>query len=384
VTMPRWQYCISHSGPDVKEFVRTYLRSGELSCLLVAGAGFDPRTSAVTQLLSGAIAGTSSRLKAVFVREHRPNPGAALVRLGDEHADRLRATVPDSELVGIQVLAESDRAVVGGQRIIAEMSARPRLLECVTDVILDMSALSLGISFPLARYLSEACSQSGANFHVFAASNSTLDDAIRSIPSDVVDPVRGFSGQIDYESAAEEPKIWLPHLSTNRAASLQRILDSLKGPVKICPVVPLSQCDPKAGDRLLAEFEPELMREWRIDARDLVYAIDDDPLDLYRTLSAIWRRTQSVFKDVIRSHLVLSPSGNKILAIGALMAALEHDIAIRYVESIGYEVDWDKISAAAGEPPSRFVHVWLQGAPYVEVTEEGETPPAAAEGRTTA
>lgn len=383
MTVARWQYCVSHAGPELERFIRDYLRDRPRSCLVVAGAGFDPRTSAVTQLLSDAVAGTSSRLNAIFVREHRPNPGATLVRLGDRHAERLRATIPASEVVGVQVLAESDRAVVGGQRIILEMRARQGLLEGKTDVMLDMSALSLGISFPLARYLSEACSQAGINFHLLAASNASLDDAIRSIPSDVVDPVRGFSGRIDYESAAEEPKIWLPHLSTNRATSLQRILDSLKGPVKICPVVPLSQCDPKTGDRLLAEYEPELMREWRIDPRDLVYAIDDDPLDLYRTLSAISRRTQSIFRDVIQSHLVLSPSGNKVLAIGALMAALEHDIAIRYVESIGYEVDWDKVNAG-GQPPSRFVHVWLQGDPYMKEAEAGDAlPPDAAEGRTT-
>lgn len=47
------------------------------------------------------------------------------------------------------------------------------------------------------------------------------------------------------------------------------------------------------------------------------------------------------------------------------MAALEHDIAIRYVKSVGYEVDWVKIKAGE-QPPTRFVHVWLQGDPYVQ------------------
>ncbi|MGY4402831.1 hypothetical protein [Bradyrhizobium sp. USDA 3315] len=360
---PRWQHCVTHAGSDLERFVHEYVRSGDRACLLVAGAGFDPRTSAVARLLSDAIAATSSSLEAFFIREQRPTPGQRLMQLGDKHTMDLQSMIPGSTVIEIVVLAESDRAVVGGQRVISAIASHRDLLDGITDVMLDVSALSLGISFPLARYLSAVCAQSNTNLHVFAASSSGLDDAIKSIPSDVVDPVRGFSGQIDYENAVEEPKIWLPHLARNRTPSLQRILDSLKGPVKVCPVVPLSQTEPKAGDRLLAEYEPELMREWKIDPRDLIYALDDDPLDLYRTISAIYQRTQSVFKDVVRTHLVLSPSGNKVLAIGALMAALEHDIAVRYVESVGYEVDWDKLKSEQTQP-SRFVHVWLQGDPY--------------------
>lgn len=373
MTMPRWQHCISYAGSELEEFLEGYFKNGDRSCLFVAGAGFDPRSSAIAELIARLTAGTSNRVKAVFIREHRPKPGSALVQLGDRHAAHLQKTITDSWVVDIEVLDPSDGAVVGGQRVIAAMRRYPQLLDGVTDVILDMSALSVGISFPLASYLSAATSQGRLNFHLMAASNPNFDDAITSIPSDVVDPVRGFSGEIDYEECADEPKIWLPHLAKNRTTSLQRILDKLNGPVKICPVLPLSQCDPTSGDRLLAEYERELAGEWEVDPRDLVYAIEDDPLDLYRTISAICRRTHSVFRDVIRPHLVLSPSGNKALAIGALMAALEHDIAIRYVESVGYEVDWTKIKAA-GDSVSRLVHVWLQGDPYAEEpdTEEPE------------
>ncbi len=262
----RWQHCISHAGSDLEKFFHDYVRDGKRSSLLVAGAGFDPRTSAVAGLLSAANGGTSSTLKAFYIREQRPTPEPKLVELGDAHALSLRSIIPACQMVEIQVLAESDRAVVGGQRVVTAIASRHGMFDGITDVMLDMSALSLGISFPLARYLSEECCRTGTNLHVVAASNAGLDDAITSIPSDVVDPVRGFSGQIDFEDAVDEPKIWLPHLARNRTLSLQRILESLKGPVKICPVLPLSQSDPKAGDRLLAEYEPELMREWKIES----------------------------------------------------------------------------------------------------------------------
>ena len=97
------------------------------------------------------------------------------------------------------------------------------------------------------------------------------------------DPKCGFSGEIDFQGNATEPKVWLPHLARNRVRTLQSILDKLQGPVAVCPVLPLSQRDPKAADRLIAEYENEhgpLPAESRQRAHQfLVEAglIDDEP-----------------------------------------------------------------------------------------------------------
>ncbi|MHC4055822.1 hypothetical protein RAD04_38595, partial [Bradyrhizobium sp. 25ACV] len=91
-----------------------------------------------------------------------------------------------------------------------------------------------------------------------------------------------------------------------------------------------------------AEFESELYQSWEVDSDNVIYAIEDDPLDLYLILSAIYTRYTRVFANVTNSHVVLTPSGSKTLAIGALMAAVEHDMAVRYVEAVSYEVKWDR------------------------------------------
>lgn len=369
VLPPRWQHCVSHGDADAEAFIREYFGRKDRSCLLVAGAGFDPRSAAIPALLAAAVGGQASQLRAIFIREHRPNPDADLLAAGNMHAHLLQQIVVNSQIVDVNVLSESDGAVVGGLRVISEMRALgSSLVANVTDIVLDMSALSIGIAYPLASYFVTACGSAGRplNFHVVTASHSSLDEAITAISSDVVDPVRGFSGEIDFQVNATEPKVWLPHLARNRVRTLQLILDKLEGPVAVCPVLPLSQRDPKAADRLIAEYENELYEGWGVDPRNLIYAIEDDPLDLYRTITSIYRRTQSVFKAVAKPHLVLSPSGNKVLAIGALMAALEHTIAVRYVESVGYEVDWQKVEAI-GSGNSRLVHVWLEGEPYVDI-----------------
>jgi hypothetical protein len=364
---PRWQRCIAHHDREVVDFVERYFGADDRVCLLIAGAGFDPRSASVARLLAGALAPAGSeRLRALFIRERRPNPDLDLVERGDRHASELTELVLPSKVVDVEVLSREDGAVVGGYRAIKVLrDERGAQFAGVTDVVLDMSALSIGISFPVARYLFETCREMGpaVNFHVIVASHPLLDAAISSVPSDVVDPIRGFSGGIDLADSEQDPKIWLPHLAPGRNSALQLIRDKLQGPVAVCPVLPLSQRDPRVADRLIAAFENELYQEWEVDPRNLIYAIEDDPLDLYRTITAIYRRHTGVFSGVTRSHLVLSPSGNKVLAIGALMAALEHDLPVRYVEAVSHIVDWTRI-AQADPNASRLVHVWLHGAPY--------------------
>ena len=55
-----------------------------------------------------------------------------------------------------------------------------------TDVVVDISALSIGTSFPAIRYLTERIDAGlkPGNLHVFVTHNPSLDTAITHIPSD--------------------------------------------------------------------------------------------------------------------------------------------------------------------------------------------------------
>lgn len=344
--------------------MRRYFAEPSRRCLLVAGAGFDPRSTTVARLLAGSV--KQGAMAALFVRERRPKPDVDLVERGERHADALSSLVSGAAITDVEVLSAEDGAVVGGHRVVKVLrDGGYDTLHGVTDVVLDMSALSIGISFPIAQFLLKACERAGSdtNFHVLAASHPQVDGAIASIYNDTVDPIRGFSGGIDLGDGDQEPKIWLPLLAPGRGPALQRIRDKMRGPVSVCPVLPISQRNPRAAEELIEEFQSELYQEWEVDPRNLVYAIEDDPLDFYRTVSAINARYGRVFKGVTPSHTVLSPSGNKVLAIGALMAALEHELAVRYVEAVEYSVDWAAVETADPEASS-LVHVWLHGTPY--------------------
>ena len=59
--------------------------------------------------------------------------------------------------------------------------------------------------------------------------------------------------------------------------------------------------------------------------------------------------------------LILSPLGSKVMALGALMAALERDLPIVHLESIGYELQ-NSVPETVDQPSLN--HVWLEGEVY--------------------
>ncbi len=105
----------------------------------------------------------------------------------------------------------------------------------------------------------------------------------------------------------------------------------------------------------------ELESGWSVDTRNIVYAAEDDPLDLYRTILRLDDLRKPVFQEVGGSLLVLSPTGSKVMALGALMAALERDLPVAYLESIGYDLD-GSVSTTSATP--NLLHVWLEGDVY--------------------
>ena len=66
--------------------------------------------------------------------------------------------------------------------------------------------------------------------------------------------------------------------------------------------------------------------------------------------------------------LVLSPLGSKVMALGALMAALERDLPGAYLESIGYELE-SSVPRQIDEP--NLIHLWLAGDAYLQPPTEG-------------
>lgn len=355
---PLWDPCVAHQAKEAHDFLLSFFADSCRRVLLVAGAGFDPRSAGACTTLS-SVAGP--RIVGVFLREERPNPDPFLVERAEQHLAAMEAAVGKSEQLRVDIFA-SDGAVVGGR---AAVSAIGRMsLDGITDVVVDRSALSVGVGYPLVRYFFETLRHrvAGPNLHVVVTDHPITDNAIRVTASDTAGTIYGFKGGFGLDKNARNVRLWLPQLVSGKGAVLD-LLSAYVRPDEVCPILPFPAIDPRLPDRLIEEFRAEFESAWEVDARNLVYAHQRNPLDLYRTILRIDDGRQRVFADVGGSMLILSPLGNKALAVGALMAAMERDFPMAYVEAISYTVDWEKL-ALRREQESELVHIWLTGEAY--------------------
>jgi hypothetical protein len=189
-----------------------------------------------------------------------------------------------------------------------------------------------------------------------------LDHVIQPQLADRASNVHGFRKVTELYSAVSVARLWLPQLAPSGGQALQRIFDEVL-PSDTCPILPFPSADPKLSDRLLAEYLPELESAWSVDTGNIIFADENDPLGLYRTILRIDDERRLAFEALGGSLLILSPLGSKMLALGALMAALDRNLPVYYVEARGYDVDW-KTAAKIDLNAASVRHVWLAGSVY--------------------
>ncbi len=361
MTSWRWDPCVYHlTTKDVVDFSSQYFGGANKSCLLVAGAGFDPRSVKICEMLSEIIGG---RLDGFFIREERPNPDGNLLHRADANHTGLEGLVSNSRTIQLEVFAD-DGAPIAGPNIVHHVGGVD--IAKFDDIVIDLSALSIGVSFPLVRCLQQLVLREGnsTNLHLMVTASSHIDATITSEPSDRVTYVKGFDGRAGITGETARARLWLPQLARGRNDILERIRrHDLVNPHDICPILPFPSRNPREADVLADSYMSEFKGDWEIDGKDIVHADEYNPLDLYRTILRIDDQRTQVFAELGGSLQILSPMGSKLLAIGALMAALDRNLPVVYVESIGYSLDSETADELIAVEP-HFVHVWLEGDCY--------------------
>ena len=362
----QWERCIHHRGCEAATFISDFFAGSDRSVLLIGGAGFDPRSYYVAEQLT-AVCG--DRLRGFFLREERPDPSEQLLMMAENNDAHIRKLIPRVEVQDVQVF-DIDNAPVGGRRTTRMLAERVDL-SGVSDVVLDLSALSVGVMFPSARYCLEAMSHLGANvnLHIFVLDAPSTDASIRSTSCGKAGTLHTFSGGLGLDSRTNTARLWLPQLGPGRREVLSLIYQNVQ-PHAVCPIVPCPSSNPRLGDALIEEYgdlfdaisEP-MTPTWDVDSRDIVYAHEKSPLDLYRSILRIDDARRRVFDQTGGSQLILSPLGSKAVTVGLLMAALERGFAVVSVESIEYrlESEADTISV---DNDAELVHIWLSGTAY--------------------
>jgi hypothetical protein len=275
---------------------------------------------------------------------------------------QMKDLLKEHTVVHVQVFA-NDGAVVGGRDVIRHIQRFP-LLDCFTDIVVDISVMSIGVAYPLVRFLFQFVHEhAGIDLHLVMVDDPVAEDQLVPIPSDKASPLFGFQGRLTLDASVEAVRLWLPQLTQGRKAILDKINAYIKEPKDVCPILPLSEVEPKLGDNLVSYYLDEFESTWEVDERNVLYIDDRNPLDLYRTILKIDDTRRKVFAGITESMIVLSPVGRKASGVGALMAAIERNYPVVYVEAIDY-TDGPEHGRNHVCGSGKVVHVWLYGKAY--------------------
>ena len=353
----RWDRCISHRGDETMSFIRSFFADEKRRTFLIGGAGFDPRARVVCEALAGVM---DNRITAFFIREERPGPAEEMVKRADENLGAMMQMVQQSDVAEIDIFA-SDGAVVGGRAAIQALLKRD--LGGFSDIVVDFSALSIGIAFPLVRHLYELLRRNDFSFnlHLMVTDEPSTDEQVELTANDTVEMIFGFKGGWGLYDTNDAARLWVPQLSYGCRSALERI-HAFIDPHDVCPVLPFPAAHPRSPDKLVEHYIQELESAWNVDVRNIVHADEKKPLDLYRTIRIDDARRR-VFDETGGSLVILSPIGSKVLAIGALMAAIERDFPVAHTEAIAYTVDFKKLDENRLQRGD-LAHVWLCGEAY--------------------
>jgi hypothetical protein len=301
---------------------------------------------------------------------------AYATRVADNYA-RIRAAV----LAASGTLREVQLALVdtsgrrGGGRHVGRTVAAAHSLAAYRDVIVDISALPRSIFFPLIRALLPSDAPPGAtqqgqvmprNLHVVLHESPTLDASIRDVLTERAEYIPGFAGFVDLEQDRDLPRIWAPVLGEYQEEALRRIeqkITSARDSPEICPVLPFPASDPRRGDRLLVEYQG-LLTGWQVELRNVIYAAEDNPFDVYRELCRLYDRYVEALDPLRGAKMIVSAHSSKLLSLGVLLAAVDRpEIAVAHVEATGYMVHGPLPETVDGAVSG----VWITGEPFEAV-----------------
>jgi hypothetical protein len=225
------------------------------------------------------------------------------------------------------------------------------------------------VYFPLLSrliYFHDECSKTAKlapNMHVIVSEDPHLDTVIREYGIDETAAfLHPFEGPFNREAKGGHATVWIPVLGEGRTTQFDRILDLVK-PDEVCPVLPSPARNPRRGDDIVMEYQSLLFDQVRIEPRNIIYASEFNPFDVYRQVRGTALHYHDVLKLIGGCRVALSAMCSKLMSLGILLVAYELkstnvEVGIAHIECQGYEVP-PKLDMAV-EP----VGIWLAGECY--------------------
>jgi hypothetical protein len=357
----RWEHPLLLSSDGL---ARAWDHGEDAPLLFVAGAGFDPRATAVLERLVDVCARRVDGLLIELPQDAtdlavRPLQAANRARIGELIAgvggDLTEQALPEFH----------DGRSLG--RLVSHQFQRSGLLEAYGEVVLEVSAMPRSVFFPLIRGVLERAHLPAADarrwegdLHVAVCENPQADESILEEGTTAMAPIGGFAQSPSVGDPAPATRIWVPVLGERAVARVSRLHEELE-PSETCPVLPWPAADPRRGDRLMLEYRQLLFEDIRLEPRNVIHAAERNPFDLYRTIGRLHERYRESLSPLGPVAMVLSSHSSKLLSLGVLLTAYEHGLEVQHVSPGTYGLH---DGAEALRKHDEIFDLWLTGEPY--------------------
>lgn len=369
----RWRDYFLRDGDGFDEFWKAFLAERKRNLLFVLGHGFDARMcDGIERVLSLGGEGTRDVALIAF-DEGAESPSQIYLTQRTANGERLEKLVQGRGTIGhrdIKMFSDDNRRI--GARSIAQEFASSAEFRSYTDVVVDISALPRSLYMPLlakllALFDGEAKDGEKRNLHVIVSHSPAIDGAIvEEGLEESASYLFGFAAAaLESESTSGQPKIWIPVLGKRQPAQLERI-NQFVMPDEICPLLPSPARDPREGDSIMIEYRELLFDQLRVEPRNIIYAAESNPFEVYRQLMRSILHYDRALKPLGGCKVALSAMSSKLASMGVLLAAYELGrrdpkvtVGVAHVESQGYRVESNGTA-----PSTTLFTMWLSGECY--------------------
>ena len=363
----KWSDYVMKSGPWHDRFWSDHLRA-KRDILYVVASGFDPRMCDGAESIAGK--GGDGRRDCRLLRFFGTGDLTAMSygKLVEDNTKRLERLFSKWKIRVVDLAPPSGRGIELQRN--ATCVVKDEDYAAYTDIVVDISSMPTQVFFPLLGAIMRQLSGDGPavgrapNLFILVSEDTAVDRAISKIGlNEEAGFVHGFTGDMALQAKESGPSIWIPVLGENRTRELERIHQKID-PAETCPVVPSPSDDPRRGDLLLLEYRDVLGRIG-IDPRNMIYASEQNPFDVYRQIYDAIVHYDRVLKPLGIYRFAISPMSSKLMSVGAFLAAYEltyeRDIGpgIALVGAAGY-----RFEATTGPRTPNLFTVWVSGECY--------------------
>ncbi|MDE1818906.1 MAG: hypothetical protein KGI19_09940 [Thaumarchaeota archaeon] len=368
-------YYFLRSGSQFFDFYKEYLAQDGKNILFILGLGFDPRTTNCLKTLLD-IKPKSNLDCMVFNYSDDFNGREPMQTWLKQNESTLNHLIPKSKWKTKQI------QMMSGKEHIASIEASKKIekddLSGYTDIILDISAMPSSVYFPIVRKIldwiksDELKLENGKkiNFHMVLSENAHLDSLIKEVGiNETVTYMHKFVGTLQSEAKQILRKVWIPLLGEKKGTQLEKINEEIS-PKEVSPIFPMPSKDPYRSKRLLLEHRSFLFDTLVMDARDFIYANEQNPFEVYRQIYQTAVGYYDSFDPLGGCHVVISPLSSKLMCVGALLAAYElqsdgMNVGIVHVENQTYDMENIKDVDQETKKSVQFT-MWLAGDCYAD------------------